>query len=383
MKAKDKTELNPVRQRWQRFWHYTRPIATWILSVGLVALTVVLAVRYVLSHYISAVDPDDPTPYEVVVPQNASAGQIADLLYHAGGEGQKGLIVSSASFKVYVDFVGKANSLKAGTYNLSKNMTIPEIVDVLTEGNPARRTTRLVVIEGKTVEDIAQTIRNSDVITTDPDAFLAMCRDASAFEKYPFIAEIPNTNERRYVLEGYLFPDTYEIYADSTPEEILDKMLTHYYEVYTGEWVSRAEDLGMTRDEVMTLASIIEREARDPGDMEKVSAVFHNRLARGMKLESCATLNYITGQDRYTFTEGEKAIASAYNTYLNPGLPVGPISNPGAAAIRAALNPDPEYLEEGYLFFCNMNPNETHALIFAKTYEEHQANVEKYRQYWN
>lgn len=383
MKRKDKTEPSAVRLRWQRFWHYTRPIATWLLSIGLVALTVVVAVRFVLSHYISAVDPDDSTPYEVVIPQDASAGRIADLLYHACGEGEKGLIVSSASFKVYVDFVGKANSLKAGTYRLSKNMTIPEIVDVLTEGNPARRTARLVVTEGKTVEEIAKAIRENDAITTDADAFLALCRDATAFSKYSFIAELKNPGERRYVLEGYLFPDTYEIFTDSTPEEILDKMLTHYYEVYSGEWVTRAQELDMTRDQVMTLASIIEREASDPDDLAKVSAVFHNRLARGMKLESCATLNYITGQDRYAFSADEIKIVSSYNTYLNEGLPIGPISNPGAAAINAALYPDEDYIEDGYLYFCNANPKETRKLVFSKTYEEHQKNVEEYRQYWD
>ena len=374
MKRKDKTELSAVRLRWQRFWHYARPIATWLLSIGLVAVIVIVAVRFVLSHYISAVDPDDATPYEVVIPQNASASKIADMLYHACGEGEKGLIASSASFKVYVDFVGKANNLKAGTYRLSKNMTIPEIVDVLAAGNPARRTTRLVVIEGRTVEEIGRTIRDNENITTDADAFLALCRDASAFAKYPFIAELNNPDDRRYVLEGYLFPDTYDIYADSTPEEILDKLLSRYYEVYTGEWVSRAEELDMTRDQVMTLASIIEREASDPEDFAKVSAVFHNRLA---------TLNYITGQDRLVFTENEMGIVSSYNTYLNEGLPIGPICNPGAAAIIAALYPNEEYLEEGYLFFCNANPKETRSLIFSKTYEEHMENVEKYRQYWN
>ena len=383
MKRIDKTELSAVRLRWQRFWHYARPIATWLLSIGLVAVIMIVAVRFVLSHYISAVDPSDPTPYEVVIPQNASAGKIADLLYHACGEGEKGLIVSSASFKVYVDFVGKANSLKAGTYRLSKNMTIPEIVDVLTAGNPARRTTRLVVIEGKTIEEIAKSIRENDAITTDPEAFLALCRDTAAYTKYPFIAELTNAGERRYVLEGYLFPDTYEIYADSTPEEIIDKMLSRCYEVYTGEWVSRAEELGMTRDQVMTLASIIEREASDPNDLSKVSAVFHNRLARDMKLESCATLNYITGQDRYVFTKDEMEIVSSYNTYLNAGLPIGPICNPGAAAIYAALYPDEEYLEEGYLYFCNANPKEPRSLLFSKTYEEHMEKVERYRQYWN
>ena len=382
MKRADKTELSAVRLRWRRFWHYTRPIATWLLSIGLVAVVAIVAVRFVLSHYVSAVDPDDPTPYEVEIPQNASAGKIADLLYHAGGEGKDGLIVSTASFKVYVDFVGKANSLKAGTYRLSKNMTIPEIVDVLAEGNPPRRTKRFMVPEGKTVEEIAALLVREELLS-DPSAFIALCKDAALFSKYPFIAELSNTAERRYVLEGYLFPDTYEVYVDATPEEILDKMLTRYYEVYSDEWIARAQELDLSRDQVMTLASIIEREAGSPDDFSKVSAVFHNRLSRGMKLESCATLSYVTGVHRYTFTPDEQAIVSSYNTYLNEGLPIGPISNPGASAIRAALYPNEEYLAEGYLYFCNGNPNESSALIFSKTYEEHQKNVEQYRQYWD
>lgn len=381
MKRDDNTSYNAVRHRWQRFWHYARPVTTWALSIALVAVTVILVVSYVLSHYVSAVDPDDPTPYEVEIPQNASASKIADLLYHACGEDERGLIVSTASFKVYVDFVGKANSLKAGTYRISKNMTIPEIVNVLAEGNPARKTQRFTVPEGYTVEEIAALLTREGLLT-DGGEFTALCRDASLFAKYPFITEIKNASDRRYVLEGYLFPDTYEVYTDATAEEILNKMLTRYYEVYSDEWVARAQELDMTRDQVMTLASIIEREARSTDDFPKVSAVFHNRMELGMKLESCATLSYITGVHRYSFTSDEQAIVSPYNTYLNEGLPIGPISNPGEAAIRAALYPNEEFLEEGYLFFCNGNPNESAALIFSKTYEEHQENVNQYRHYW-
>lgn len=382
MKRNDPNEMSAVRLRWKRFWQYTRPIATWVLSVGLVAVIMILAVQYVLSHYVFAVDPDDPTPYEVVIPQNASASKIADLLYHACGEDEKGLIVSTASFKVYVDFIGKANSLKAGTYRLSRNMTIAEIVDVLAEGNPARRTRRFTVPEGYTVEEIAALLVREELIS-DAGAFTALCRDTATFSKYPFIAEIKNPSDRRYALEGYLFPDTYEIFADATQEEIIEKMLTRGYEIFEDEWATRAAELDMTRDQVITLASIIEREAGVTADFYKVSAVFHNRLEQGMKLESCATLSYVTGVRRYTFTADEQAIVSSYNTYLNEGLPIGPISNPGAEAIKAALYPDETFVEEGYLYFCNGNPHESAALLFAKTYEEHQQNVEKNRQYWN
>ena len=132
----------------------------------------------------------------------------------------------------------------------------------------------------------------------------------------------------------------------------------------------------------MTLASMIEREAGMAEDFPRVSAVFHNRLREGMAMESCATLSYALGVKKYTFTETELAAVSPYNTYRNKGLPVGPICNPGRAAIQAALYPSEEYLSEGYLYFCNMNPKQTNQLVFARTYEEHRSNVVMYSPFW-
>ena len=137
--------------------------------------------------------------------------------------------------------------------------------------------------------------------------------------------------------------------------------------IYIGEFVDRAEEIGLTRDQVMILASIIEREARNPDDFSKVSAVFHNRLQDGMKLESCATLSYATHTNRLYFSAEEIQTVSPYNTYLNDGLPVGAVCNPGLAAIRAALYPNEEYISEHYLFFCNANPKETSSLLFSIT----------------
>ena len=376
-----KKDLSAVQKRWKRFWKYFRPIATWGISIILVVVVMSLAVNYVLSNYVSAVDPEDPTPYEIVIPSNSSASTIASILYHACGPEEEGLIVSTASFKIYVDFVGKANSLKAGTYRLSKNMTIAEIVDVLCDGNPPRATVRFTVPEGYTVDDIAKLLLKEGIIT-DETAFKTRCRDVGNFVKYPFLSDIKNGQERKYALEGYLFPDTYEVYADASEEEIIDKMLTRYYAVYTDAYIERANELGMSRDQVMTLASVIEREARDDEDFAKVSAVFHTRLREGMKLESCATLSYATETNRLVFTSEEMAIVSPYNTYLNAGLPIGPICSPGDAAIRAALYPNEEFVEEGYLYFCNGDPKTSTSLIFSKTYEEHQENVEQYREFW-
>ena len=181
---------------------------------------------------------------------------------------------------------------------------------------------------------------------------------------------------------AFCFPDTYEVYADASVETILIKMLNRFNDVFSDEYRARAQEMGMTLDQVVTLASLIEREAQAPGDFSKVSAVFHNRLNSDMPLQSCASLSYVLGITKYTFTDAERASDSLYNTYKYNGLPVGPVSNPGKAAIEAALYHNEQYVSEGYLYFCNQNPAETHELIFAKTYEEHQENVRKFQQYW-
>ena len=381
MKQKEEHELSPVQRRWKLFWHYMRPVTIWVASIAIVLVIMSLSINYIVSHYVSAVDPDDATPYEVTIPANSSAGTIAQILYRACGEDREGLIVSTASFKIYVDFVGKANSLKAGTYILSKNMSIKEIVNILEEGVPARTSVRIMIPEGYTVEAIAAVLTEQGVLT-EASTFKTLCKTTDAFSKYNFLNELTGAKDRTYALEGYLFPDTYDFYLESTAEEVIERMLARYYEIYSGEYVDRAEEMSMTRDQVMILASIIEREAREDEDFAKVSAVFHNRLKAGMKLESCATLSYATGTTRLSFSAQEMAIVSPYNTYLNSGLPIGPICNPGQAAIRAALYPNEEYVEENYLYFCNGNPNETSKLFFSKTYEEHLVNVEKYSKYW-
>ena len=371
---------DPATVRREKVWRILRPVAATLLSLGLVALAMIGAVRYVLSHFVYPVDEEDNTPIQVVIPSGSSASRIASILYNARGQDEPGLIVSTASFKVYVDFTGKANALRAGTYVLSRNMTIPEIVNILCAGNEARRVTRFTIPEGYTADEIAQSLFESGILGKQDD-FLALCEDATLLS-VGYLDPLLNASDRRYALEGYLFPDTYEIYEDATPADILKKMLNRFAVVFTEEDADRARALHLTTDQVMTLASMIEKEAAADEDFARVSAVFHNRLRKGMLLESCATLSYTLGVKKYTFTEEEMATVSPYNTYRNKGLPVGPICNPGRAAIQAALYPEEEYLAEGYLYFCNMNPKQTNRLVFSRTYEEHHQNVVKYSPFW-
>lgn len=371
---------DPATVRREKTWRILRPIVAALLSVILVAVAVIGAVRYVLSHFVYPVDADDNTPIEVVIPNGASASRIAFLLYNARGQDEPGLIVSTASFKVYVDFTGRSSALKAGTYVLSRNMTIPEIVNILCAGNEARRVTRFTIPEGYTAAEIAQALFEAGILE-DQEEFLALCKDATLLS-VAYLDPILNASDRRYALEGYLFPDTYEIYEDAVAADILKKMLNRFAVVLTEEDALRARELNLTTDQVLTLASMIEREAGAAEDFPRVSAVFHNRLRQGKAMESCATLSYALGVKKYTFTESELSTVSPYNTYRNKGLPVGPICNPGRMAIQAALYPDEAYLNQGYLYFCNMNPKQTNQLIFARSYEEHQRNVVMYSPFW-
>jgi UPF0755 protein len=384
MATRAEREKQKKQKRMRRLWLAIRPAVVLGISLVIVFFIARFTVNYVLSNYINPVDMNDATPIEVTIPSSSSASSIARILYGACGYDQEGLISSTAAFKVYVDFVGKANSLKAGTYIFSKNMSVKQIVEELCEGNAPKATVTFTVPEGYTIVGIGKVLMEKGLLSNEAD-LLEVARTGSAFTNFAFINDVASMSSvasRAYVLEGYLFPDTYEVYADASVETIIIKMLNRFNEVFTDEYLTRAQQLNMTMDQVLTLASLIEREAQAPGDFAKVSAVFHNRLSQDMPLQSCASLSYVLGVTKYVFNEDERATDSLYNTYKYSGLPVGPVCNPGKAAIEAALYPNEEYLAGGYLYFCNQNPAETSELVFAKTYEEHQANVEKFQQYW-
>lgn len=208
----------------------------------------------------------------------------------------------------------------------------------------------------------------ADGILKSPDKFLSLCVTGEMFIKdHPFIKDIPadETGERPYRLEGFLFPDTYDIYEDASEETIIDKMLDRFEQIFGEVYTARAKELGMSMYDVVTLASVIEKEARVSDDFYRVSAVFSNRTKANMNLDSDATLEYVLKTGSLHLTEEQLATPSGYNTHTNSGLPIGPVSNPGDTAIKAALYPNSEYIADNYLYFCLMDPD-SGALIFAK-----------------
>jgi UPF0755 protein len=211
------------------------------------------------------------------------------------------------------------------------------------------------------VRDIAVYLESLELMTADEFIEAAETHDFN----YGFLYGLP-VSERRYRLEGYLFPDTYYVSADPTPDEVINKMLTRFDEIFTNEYRQQAEDLGLTIDEAIIIASMIEKEVSVETERPLVSQVIHNRLELGMALQIDATVLYALDKrpDRLLLTDLE--IDSPYNTYKYGGLPVGPISNPGADSIRAALFPE----EGNYLFYVLQDP-ETGVHFFSDDYQEH------------
>lgn len=292
------------------------------------------------------------------------------------------LIRSKTAFKLYVELMDAGSKLKPGEYTLSKDMTLPEILDHLTvgDGDPIER--EITVVPGNTIEDIAAYLVKEGALD-DATEFLKMCRTGEEFAAYTTVDEVMNTSDvkyRKYVLEGYLAPDTYRVYTDSSAKTIISKLLGQTDVVFNSDYYSRAQELDMTMDQIITLASVIEKEAKNQ-DFAKVSAVFHNRINESMRLESCATVQYVIGVARLALTDADMSISSEYNTYRNDGLPVGPICNPSRAAILAALYPDEEFAEEGYLYFCSKDPK-SGELDFSKTLSEHEEKSALYRPLW-
>jgi len=366
------TALSVLRGLWRIV---VRPLLVLVISVGVILFGIYRVGKYAVEHYYSPVNPQDDTPIVVQIPKGMPKSEIAKLL-----ESSK-VVRNGNVFKYYVDILGYSSKIKAGSYVMNQTMTIDEIVRKLMKGDNRANTTSLITIEGNNINEIADSLVTQKVIA-NKTSFLSLCKDGKAFMEYSLIGmmETPDDKKRRYVLEGYLFPAKYEIYVGASEEDIISKMLVKMESVFTEKWHNRADELNMTPDEVITLASIIEKESKKD-DFAKVSAVFHNRLNKKDKLGSDVTVQYVLGTKRLALTSKDIAVDSPYNTYKYPGLPLGPICNPSQAAIEAALYPNEAFMEEGYYFFVSKDPK-SGELEFNKTQKEHDAAAAEYRPLW-
>lgn len=244
-------------------------------------------------------------------------------------------------------------------------------------GSTASRIVKVTIPEGYNIIQIAKKLEANGVCSAADFINTAQTYD---FSYYPLVGSMPKKQNRAFKLEGYLFPDTYEFYKNMEPQDAVGKFLRGSKAVLAS-YPSSAKNL-KNMDEILTLASIIEKEARTNTDKKRVSAVLHNRLAQGMKLQVDATpvylRSYIKGNvGKYkNLNNSYTAYCNAYNTYNSAckALPAGPICNPGRSSINAAVNPSTEAAYQDMLYFCSKNGT----IYYAKTQAEHDANLEKY-----
>lgn len=270
-----------------------------------------------------------------------------------------GLIKNSFIFSLYLKFEGKSERVMAGDYLIPKNLNMEEVANIITTGSV--KTTRVTFPEGWTVERIATRLEEKNIVSKEE--FIA-----STKKEYNF--DFLNDRADGAGLEGYLYPDTYDFRKNITPEEIVFIMLSNFERKYNERLKNKIESNNLSFHEVITLASIVEREVAKPEDRRLVASVFLNRLKIDMPLESCATIQFITGLNKPRFTFEETRINHPYNTYIHPGLPPGPIGNPSIDSIMAVFEPE----NSNYLFFLSAN-NITH---FSYTLEEHNRKAAKY-----
>ncbi len=381
----DEQEYTPESLRREReyglfwyswLWQLLRPVLLALCVLLVVSGVLMTGYNWVDRHFFAPVDENDQTPVTFVVASGNSLTRVANNLE------SQGLIRNRTVFKYYADFLGYGQKIQAGEYQVSRSMRLKDIMELLTTGDGNPITRNITVIPGWTVRDIAAYLKEEGVIAQEED-FLSLCRTGESFRAYYYVADVlatPNAGRRLFALEGYLAPDTYEIYTNATAQDVVKKLLSQTEAVFKAEYHDRADEIGMTMDEVITLASMIEKEAKT-ADFAKVSAVFHNRLKRDMTLGSDVTVKYVSGVKRMSLTNADLQVDSPYNTYRRKGLPLGPICSPSAAAIRAALYPDEQFIADGYLYFCSKDP-QTGELHFSRTLDEHNVAVSIYAPLW-
>lgn len=283
----------------------------------------------------------------------------------------QGLIVDSYTFEVYIWLRRFESKLQAGEFAVPKNLNAIQLSSQLIQGVGASNEIVIKIPEGWTIEEIANYLDTEKHIVSK-DAFLTAARVTDSRTILPnasfdFLESKPATVD----LEGYLFPDTYRVYKDSRPTDIIEKMLTNFGKKLTADIRSDVKESGLTLHDVLTLASIIEHEVQTEEDMKFAAGIFLKRLEIGKPLESDATVNYITKKGTTRPTLEDLQVDSLYNTYKHAGLPPGPISNPGLQSIQAVLHPRTSQ----YLFFLTTPDGR---VIYSESFEEHLANKRRF-----
>jgi UPF0755 protein len=333
------------------------------LFLPLMILVIIALAGVGLSTYLfvggQPVDPQSGDSIVLEIPEGSGTSQIASLLE------ENQLIKSGFIFRMQSKISANDGKYKAGTYSFSQDMSMKEIMQIIMGGRSIGETFQL--IEGLSIKQVAASLEEQGIV--DAASFLEEAQNGE-FD-YAFMKFLPEGQNR---LEGFLFPNQYEAPINADAHQIIDIMLKQFDKVFPEEDYAKAEELGYDVNDVVIVASLIEREVREDAERPKVASVVYNRLKLGMRLEFCSTVQYILGEPQAILSIADTQIASPYNTYLNAGLPPGPICSPGEAAINAALAP----ADTTYLYFVLKSGDAT-THNFSSTYSEFLVDKEAYK----
>ena len=345
-----------------------------LIIVAVLILTLSIAGFYAYQYFTSSLKPLDSSNQKLVqveIPQGSSSKQIGQIL-----EKNK-IIKSGLVFSYYVKMNNKAN-FQAGYYQMSPSMTLEAITNSLEEGGTDEPVSladaKITVPEGYSVDQIAELFSKETKLPKDD--FLNVMKDEDFFnelvKKYPdLLTSAKEAKDVRYRLEGYLYPATYYYYKDVPIKDMITQMVDKTNQVLA-PYYDQIKEKKMTVQEVLTLASLVEKEGVTPDDRRKIAQVFLNRLAIDMPIQSDISILYAMDEHKVHLSEKDTQVDSPYNLYTNKGTGPGPFNNPSQQAIESVLNPE---ATDALYFLADVS---TGKVYYAKTYDEHLANKKEY-----
>lgn len=342
----------------------------WMAVIMLVCIAVVvLAVTQIGRNWLVPANANDTQIVEVEIPEGTPVSTMGDILE------EQGLIRSSSAFSLLVRVQGAAANLQAGVHDLSPSMTMPEIVAALQEGAEEAGMLKVTVNEGLTVDQIAEVVADSTSYSAEDFLNLMTNQEflAQLVQQYPILTDSYNNPNVRYVLEGYLFPATYDVAQGETLESLVTQMVDKTNEVLS-KYQADIDASSYSLQDIMSIASLVEKEGQTTEDRKLIAGVFYNRLEQGMPIQSDISVLYALGTHKEMVTYDDLEVDSPYNLYTNAGLPPGPMNSPSEDAIAAALEPtDNDYL----YFYANLKTGE---VFYTDNYEQHQAWAQEYEE---
>lgn len=337
-----------------------KKIGFFLLIIIILAIGINSYINSYIDKSLKPIDSNNDGKIIVEIPEGSNTSDIAKILLN------NNLIGNSKAFKYYAKKTNTDVQLKAGNYILSKNMSVDEIIKVLIKGGTTGNTVDITIIEGLTVEDAAKSIANQ--LGLNYEILITLMDNADNYrDEYQFLMDNPNIKS----LQGYLMPETYNVYIKSDENAIVKILLSQFDYFYKKEMIPLLTNSKLSMEDTVNLASIVEKEAVLDIERDEVAATFLNRLDINMKLQSCATVNYAHGEWKERLTNEDISIDSPFNTYIIEGLPPGPINSPGKKSILAVLEP----AEVDYLFFLARGDGSHY---FSNNYEDHLAAKNKY-----